>query len=795
MYANIPAELKALRQWCVWRKVQRDGKWTKQPFKAASPFIECDITDKSQLGTFDEATSATGVDGIGFALTAEDPYCFIDLDNPKESDPELHAVYCSEQRKIAETFQSYQEISPGGGLHIICKASVIAGKRKSDRGIEIYSDDRYMTMTGNIFKDAPIIDEQHFAQTLWMELGGDEKKSKKLEETFNADQSLEDGELYDRCQNAKNGQKFLDLWTGDWVKHHRSQSEADQTLLNMLAFHSQNHEQLRRMFALSALGKREKAKRKKYVDESIALALDQAFEVLDFTALQKHIEEFVMRARQASAEREQRRIDGINEALQRKYDENQRIAAEQIEAQQHRVEDSAYSLAPPIAATEEFESPPGLLGEIAQFVYAQSPYPLPRTALVAAIAFLSAICGRAFNVNGLGCNLYLLLVAPTGVGKESISSGISKLALALGEIIPGSRSYFGLDQIASGQALYVAMKERKACLSIQTEFGIELQNITHPRAPSPIKMLKKAYLELFTKSGEGNMLGASVFADKTKNTEPLQSPSLTILGETAPPHLYDALNETMLADGLIPRFLLLEVEKGDEKYNPWAHTIKPSGDLMQRIAALMASIVKLDHLNRAAHVTMDAEAQYLAEQYRANTKRSIESQTRESGRQVWSRAHVKVLKLAALVAIGCNPFNPVIDGPTLRWAMTLVNDGMHRLMERFERGDLGEGDARQTADAKKFLLRYCNESEHTLPKFAFNADMHRARVVSYSYLRQNLIQLASYRMGIGGAAQSFNRAIKSLCDEGCIKELEPNNSTRFGSTGKLFALSDVTLLR
>ena len=47
--------------------------------------------------------------------------------------------------------------------------------------------------------------------------------------------------------------------------------------------------------------------------------------------------------------------------------------------------------------------------------------------MVAALGLLAGVCGRAFTVSGKGLNLYLILVARSGVGKEAMHCGVAKL--------------------------------------------------------------------------------------------------------------------------------------------------------------------------------------------------------------------------------------------------------------------------------------------------------------------------------------------------------------------------------
>src|SRR5690606_12071521 len=50
------------------------------------------------------------------------------------------------------------------------------------------------------------------------------------------------------------------------------------------------------------------------------------------------------------------------------------------------------------------ELPPGLVGEIAQYIYQSSIRPVPEISLAAAIALVSGIIGRSYNISGTGLN-------------------------------------------------------------------------------------------------------------------------------------------------------------------------------------------------------------------------------------------------------------------------------------------------------------------------------------------------------------------------------------------------------
>ncbi len=135
-YANIPAELQALKQWVLWLREPDDkGKPTKVPYQTNGKLAS--VTNSNTWTNFAQAVaSAHTFDGIGFVFTAHDEYTGIDLDYSAD------LVIFERQKKIAEVFNSYSEISQSGqGLHIIIKAQVQGGRRRDK--VELYSQDRF----------------------------------------------------------------------------------------------------------------------------------------------------------------------------------------------------------------------------------------------------------------------------------------------------------------------------------------------------------------------------------------------------------------------------------------------------------------------------------------------------------------------------------------------------------------------------------------------------------------------------------------------------------------------------
>jgi hypothetical protein len=105
-------------QWCVWKWTERGGKWQKPPYRAKEPDRHASVTDPSTWSDFEAARAAVAAgeaDGVSYVLTADDPYCAIDLDHCRTDD----GMIAEWAQDYAQKAKSYCEITPSGaGLRI-----------------------------------------------------------------------------------------------------------------------------------------------------------------------------------------------------------------------------------------------------------------------------------------------------------------------------------------------------------------------------------------------------------------------------------------------------------------------------------------------------------------------------------------------------------------------------------------------------------------------------------------------------------------------------------------------------
>lgn len=768
LYSNIPAELRLLPNWVLWKYLPKKGsdKPVKMPFQPNG--ILAKVNNPSTWVTFDEAFNAFqmgGYEGLGFVFTNTE-YAGIDLD-----DAHGDALIIEHQLKIFNEFDSYSEVSPSGnGLHIIVKGSVPRGKRRSN--VEIYSTSRFFTMTGNVYSNRnTIADRQELLSILWENLGGHNETNDY--EVIDEDEQESDEVIIERATNAINGDKFIKLYDGRWrevfphIPLDQGPSEADFALVDIIAFYTQNLAQISRIFYNSALGKRDKVKRKDYMQRMLKRSFDNKPLPIDFDSLQNAVTQ---------------KLNGV--------------VAQRLEPVAHNGLDVGSN--PTSPTNFEYTPPPGLMGDIARFIYDASPRQAAEISIAAAISLMAGVCGKAYNISGTGLNMYVLTLAKTGRGKEAAASGIDKIMNAVRKQVPTSSRFIGPGIINSGQSLIKHLNHTSDCfLSVLGEFGVTIDRISSPFASSADKALYQNLLDLYNKSGYGQSIKASIYSKKEDSTTATMSPAVSIFGESTHKLFYSALNEDMIAAGLLPRFLIIEYNGKREYLNKKSHLVEPQLPLIQNMSALIAHCETIIHSNKVINVQTDEDAQRLLDDLDKSSTDNINNAHDDVIAELWNRAHMKVLRLSALIAVGVNPFTPVITVEHAKWALDLVQNDIRMLTSRFEAGEVGKhtGENKQVKEVLRMVKEFYTRDWDYHKKYFKEEKMHQRRVMPLTYFSRRLQGVAIFNDGKTKASVAINQTLKTLCERDIIREVPKTQSRNDFNTEQIcYILNDMTVL-
>ena len=252
---KIPHVLKDTPQWVCWQaRPKANGKVDKIPINPNNGRKAATDNPKTWV-SFDKAISyyrkhnGNGIDGIGFVFSKEDPFMGIDLDDCINLETNKMGL---QAEAYVDKLHSYSEITPSGrGIHTIVKGK-IPGPRRRNGNVEMYTEGRFFTVTGDHIEGTPATVEsrQQEIDTLYRDIFREEEAKPP---TQTKPTLLSDSEIFEKATGAKNGEKFSKLMEGDHSDY-PSQNEGDLALGNQLAFWCGNNpEQIDRLFRQSGL--------------------------------------------------------------------------------------------------------------------------------------------------------------------------------------------------------------------------------------------------------------------------------------------------------------------------------------------------------------------------------------------------------------------------------------------------------------------------------------------------------------------------------------------------------------
>ena len=438
--------------------------------------------------------------------------------------------------------------------------------------------------------------------------------------------------------------------------------------------------------------------------------------------------------------------------------------------------------------------PPGLIGEIAQYIYHSSARPVWEIALAGAIGLMAGICGKAYNANHSGLNLFVLVVADTGVGKEAPATAIGILMNEVNKQSICANEFIGPSEFASGQALLKELKDpkRQSFVSILGEFGFRLKSMCDPRANAAETKLLGTLLDMFAKSGGRAVLGANVYSDKDKSTEAIDAPSMSLLADTTPGTFYNILNEEMIDMGLLPRFLIMEY-KGKRAYLNENMIRQPSNELIGKLVSLTASVKSFIHSKKTIDAQVTADAYNLLKRFDVYSTDIMNDSTKGFVKHLWNRAHLKIQRLATLVAIGINPHNPLVDESCVNWAAQLITKDIEQLCAKFDGGEIGIIDeAKQISLTKKAFKHFVSCEYKAVKCYTKFENMHNDKVIPWGYLSRKLQNVAAFKDRFGKSTPSIKNAIQQLEDTGMIKRID--QSKKYGTIEATWIIVDVSMI-
>ena len=222
-------------------------------------------------------------------------------------------------------------------------------------------------------------------------------------------------------------------------------------------------------------------------------------------------------------------------------------------------------------------------------------------------------------------------------------------------------------------------------------------------------------------------------------------------------------------------------ERPARNVNP--NTVPPVG-VVQQVADLSAACLQMQQNRQVFVVNCDAEAQRLLDQFDKRADREMRGQN-EVTQQMWNRAHIKALRLSALVAVGVSYTAPLVTHDIARWSIDMIEKDVSIMLDRFAAGDFGEGDAKLQTDLCAVIRQYISFKTKAATPYQSQG------CIPMRVLMQKTACRAAFRKHRNGATAALKDALAALVTSGVLVQLDAKAAkTMFNTTSLIFGLGD-----
>ena len=324
--------------------------------------------------------------------------------------------------------------------------------------------------------------------------------------------------------------------------------------------------------------------------------------------------------------------------------------------------------------------PPGLMGKLCEEIYEMAPHPNEEVALMAGFALVAGIAGRAYNVLGTGLNLYVALLADTGIGKANLKNSINT-ALMRVCILEGGIKFKGASRFTGPKPVFEMLSAGLSRICVLEESGLMSESTAGDQ-----KGLSRVMLDIYSSSGYGEYAGGENYSKTENNVPVIPAPALSIAHVSTPLSYLRALKSKDAAlSGDIARVWMMRSTR-DKKYLNESRRKEFSGEVTLGIKALVKSCIK--HQSSEMNKVTNIDTSIIDIQQESNRWTDLENQHKRDDdqlrRALTSRAFIKVMKISSLIAV----FNgrTGLELADYKWAHEAIDGEIYTIDEAVSAG-------------------------------------------------------------------------------------------------------------
>ena len=307
-------------------------------------------------------------------------------------------------------------------------------------------------------------------------------------------------------------------------------------------------------------------------------------------------------------------------------------------------------------------------------------------------------------------------------------------------------------------------------------------------------------LDLFTKSGKTDVFRGMKYSDKLKDIQSIYAPSFSLLGDATPDTFYKAMDDENVEEGFVGRFTIIEC--ANEHRTPFneAHgTIVPDNYLVDRLSTIVRTNSRLSQTNEIIPI----QIQQTPDAYQAQMRFQKECEdriyeNRESPEaKIYSRAHMRLLRLAGLIAVGVSPDVPIVTPEIVDWARKFIVHGIAKVTWRFEHGEVGEQSSylKQLNAVKNIIRTYWDKGfKETLENDGISRDMYDAKLITHKYINRRMMGYVAFQR-TRSAGFDLKNILSELQRSSILHEINMGMIRESNRTGAAYYILDYNSLK
>jgi hypothetical protein len=349
---------------------------------------------------------------------------------------------------------------------------------------------------------------------------------------------------------------------------------------------------------------------------------------------------------------------------------------------------------PHMANPLDLDAPGGMISKLAHWIYDTSPSPIAAFSVMSAVLLHAAFYGRKYiTPDGLGLNVYVVLVAGSGFGKDRPLKALKQVATSVNR-----GNLIGPNDVSSDSAIEYVLRHQPCLVLPLDEFGMVL-GASGKMADPYARARRKSLLELYS-SSTTDWVAKVRAADAGKNNKPpkpaILYPTLSVLGTTTPSTFYNGLEGDAFTSGLMARLLVISIDKPPKIQALDGLSEMPDeliSDLRQALEVVPSGGTLADILKQDSTMKPRLVAASWGDNSTKDRLMKVRNWAREIGFDddrrglIVNRAGDYTSKLATIRALSRDPSVPLVTVEDIDWAFGIVlgsiatvEDGASRFM-------------------------------------------------------------------------------------------------------------------